>query len=207
VDVERFTPIERKDEFYLTASRLMPYKKIPAIVEAFRSMPDRRLVVVGEGTEMQRVKAAAGPNVEVLGYQGAAVLLDLMQRAKAFIFAAEEDFGITPVEAQACGTPVIAFGRGGALETIRGLDHPSPTGLFFERQEPAAIAAAVADFERKQHRFAPGECRENAMRFSTQVFRDSYQGFVERCWNDFRRGGRRESRRMSAQVATDSRGQ
>lgn len=207
VDVERFTPSERKDEFYLTASRLMPYKKIPTIVEAFRSMPDRRLVVIGEGTEMQRVKAAAGPNVEVLGYQGAPVLLDLMQRAKAFIFAAEEDFGITPVEAQACGTPVIAFGRGGALETIRGLDHPSPTGLFFERQEPAAIAAAVADFERKQHLFAPRECRENAMRFSTQVFRDSYHSFVERCWNDFRRGGRRESRRLSAQVATDSRGQ
>jgi glycosyltransferase involved in cell wall biosynthesis len=198
VDVERFVPTERKEEFYLTASRLMPYKKIPAIVEAFRALPGRRLVVIGDGTEMRRVQAAAGPNVEVLGYQPAAVLLDLMQRAKAFIFAAEEDFGITPVEAQACGTPVIAFGRGGALETIRGLDQPRPTGLFFASQEPAAIAEAVATFERKQHLLVPAECRENAMRFATQVFRDCYRSYVERCWNEFRHAGRRESKLLSA---------
>ena len=112
VDVETFRVRENKDSFYLTASRLMPYKKVPGIVEAFRALPDRRLIVVGDGTEMKRVKEAAGPNVEVLGYQRSEVLVDLMQRARAFIFAAEEDFGITPVEAQACGTPVIAFGRG-----------------------------------------------------------------------------------------------
>jgi glycosyltransferase involved in cell wall biosynthesis len=193
VDVDRFTPTERKEEFYLTASRLMPYKKIPAIVEAFRALPDRRLLVIGDGTEMRRVKAAAGPNVEVLGYQPAAVLLDLMQRARAFIFAAEEDFGITPVEAQACGTPVIAFARGGAMETIRGLDQPQPTGLFFASQAPSAIAEAVRAFERRQHVFASAACRANAMRFSTQVFRDTYRSFVEHCWNDFRLAGRKQS--------------
>jgi glycosyltransferase involved in cell wall biosynthesis len=198
VDVERFTPVASKDTFYLTASRLMPYKKIPAIVEAFRSMPQRRLVVVGDGTEMRRVKAVAGANVEVLGYQSPAALLDLMQRAKAFIFAAEEDFGITPVEAQACGTPVIAFGRGGAVETIRGLDHARPTGLFFDEQVPAVIARAVEVFERQQDSFTPEECRQNALRFATQVFRDSYRGFVERCWESFRHNGRRESQLMTA---------
>jgi glycosyltransferase involved in cell wall biosynthesis len=127
-----------KDSFYLTASRLMPYKKIPAIVEAFRDLPERKLVVVGDGTEMTRIRAVAGPNVEILGYQSTEVLRDLMQRARAFVFAAEEDFGITPVEAQACGTPVIAFSRGGAAESIRGIDQARPTGVFFDRQTPSA---------------------------------------------------------------------
>ncbi len=194
VDVESYTLNERKDTFYLTASRLMPYKKVPAIVEAFRDLPDRRLVVVGDGTEMRRVKAVAGANVEVLGYQSAASLLDLMQRARAFIFAAEEDFGITPVEAQACGTPVIAFDRGGACETIRGLEHAKPTGLFFSSQTPAAIAEAVQTFEKRQHLFDPYDCRSSALRFSTRMFRDSYRGFVENAWEAFRNGARRETR-------------
>jgi glycosyltransferase involved in cell wall biosynthesis len=188
VDVESFALRERKDEFYLTASRLMPYKKVPTIVEAFRALPDRRLVVVGDGTEMSRVKAAAGPNVEVLGYQDAPALLELMQRAKAFIFAAEEDFGITPVEAQACGTPVIAFGRGGAAETVRGLNDRQPTGLFFDRQEPVAIAAAIREFEHEQGRISPQACRQNAVRFAVPVFQHKYVQFVERCWSAFRSG-------------------
>lgn len=189
VDVETFQPRERKEDFYLTASRLMPYKQVPAIVEAFKALPDRRLVVVGDGTEMARVKAAAGPNVEILGYQSTPVLVDLMQRARAFIFAAEEDFGITPVEAQACGTPVIAYGRGGARETIRGLDHPRPSGLFFDAQDPPSIAEAVRQFERQQHRIEARNCRESATRFSLQVFRDAYGQFVERAWEEFRRRG------------------
>jgi len=109
-----------------------------------------------------------------------------MQRARAFIFAAEEDFGITPVEAQACGTPVIAFGRGGALETIRGLDDARPTGLFFQRQDAAAIAEAVLEFERNADRIAPLDCWENAQRFSAQIFRETYGNFVESCWDVFR---------------------
>jgi glycosyltransferase involved in cell wall biosynthesis len=191
VDVEGFGLRSRKESFYLTASRLMPYKKVPAIAEAFRALPDRKLVIVGDGTEAARVKAVAGPNVEVLGYQPGNVLLDLMQRARAFIFAAEEDFGITPVEAQACGTPVIAFGKGGVTETVRGLDHSKPTGLFFSRQEPQSIADAVLAFERNQERILPADCRANALRFSSQIFRDTYSRFVEQHWEAFRGTGPR----------------
>jgi glycosyltransferase involved in cell wall biosynthesis len=201
VDVERFTLRADKEPFYLTASRLMPYKKIPAIVEAFRALPGRRLVVIGDGTEMRRVKAVAGPNVEILGYQPTHVLANLMQRACAFIFAAEEDFGITPVEAQACGTPVIAYGRGGALETIRGLDHVMPTGMFFPRQEPQAIVDAVLAFEKRQGSFSANACRANAQRFSTQIFRDRYRDFVERCWDAFEQPDGAENLRMRARLA------
>jgi glycosyltransferase involved in cell wall biosynthesis len=186
VDVDNFSMRTNKEPFYLTASRMVPYKKIAAIVEAFRALPDRKLVVVGDGPEMKRIKALAGANVEILGYQPASVLCDLMQRTKCFIFAAEEDFGITPVEAQACGTPVLAYGRGGALETIRGLDHAKPTGAFFDRQDAAAIADAVLHFERHQDRIAPLDCWENAQRFSAHIFRDTYGGFVKRCWDGFR---------------------
>jgi glycosyltransferase involved in cell wall biosynthesis len=201
VDVEALTVKERKDNFYLTASRLTPYKKVSTIVEAFRALPDRRLIVIGDGPEMKRVKEVAGSNVEILGYQSSAVLADLMQRAKAFVFAAEEDFGITPVEAQACGTPVIAFGRGGALETIRGLEHPRPGGLFFDRQEPQAIANAILEFERHQERLTPVNCRDSATRFSVRIFREAYARFVEQCWEGFRSAGARARAERRAATA------
>ena len=185
VDVDNFSLKTNKEPFYLTASRMVPYKKIAAIVEAFRALPDRKLVVVGDGPEMKRITSLAGPNVEILGYQPSSVLRDLMQRTRCFIFAAEEDFGITPVEAQACGTPVLAFGRGGALETIRGLDHAKPTGAFFDRQDAATIAEGVLNFERNEDRIAPLDCWQNAQRFSAQIFRETYGNFVERCWDVF----------------------
>jgi glycosyltransferase involved in cell wall biosynthesis len=193
VDVERFTLHENKENFYLTASRLVPYKKILEIVMAFSALPDQRLVVIGDGVDVRRVKQAAGSNVEILGYQSTAVLLDHMQRAKAFIFAAEEDFGITPVEAQACGTPVIAYGRGGGAETIRGAGHDAPTGLFFFKQEPAEIANAVREFESNQQRISPASCRENAQRFSQEVFRQRYSKFVNEHWQKFCARGRHRS--------------
>lgn len=189
VDVYAFSLRERKEEFYLTVSRMVPYKKIPMIVEAFRGLPARRLVVIGDGTEMNRVRKAAGPNVELLGYQTADTVRDYMQRARAFIFAAEEDFGIAPLEAQACGTPVIAYGRGGALETVRGLGTPNPTGIFFANQSADGIADAIREFETLESNFNPYECRRNAERFSPQVFRDQYAGFVQRCWSEFKRNG------------------
>jgi glycosyltransferase involved in cell wall biosynthesis len=192
VDVDGFPLREHKEEFYLTASRLVPYKKVPAIVEAFRALPGRRLVVVGEGSDMNRVKAAAGKNVEVLGHRPTAELRDLMQRAKAFVFAAEEDFGIAPVEAQACGTPVIAYGRGGALETVRS-DGVMPSGLFFDAQTPAAIAAAIEEFEQRSANFLPQACRDSALRFGANVFRERLAAFVSERWEEFRaRGARRE---------------
>jgi glycosyltransferase involved in cell wall biosynthesis len=188
VDIDAFQLREQKEDFYLTVSRMVPYKKIPLIVEAFRHLPQRRLVVIGDGTEMTRVRKLAGSNVELLGYQSSAVVRAYMQRARAFVFAAEEDFGIAPVEAQACGTPVIAFGRGGALETVRGLDHPRPTGIFFAEQSAAAIAAAVTEFERCQSKFDPRSCRESSQRFSPNVFRDRYGRFVGNCWSAFKSG-------------------
>jgi glycosyltransferase involved in cell wall biosynthesis len=170
VDIEGFALQTAKDDFYLTASRLVPYKKIDLIVEAFARTPERKLVVIGDGPDMHKVRAKATPNVEVMGYQPFAVLHDRMRRAKAFVFAAEEDFGISVVEAQACGTPVIAYGKGGALETVR--DGVRPTGLFFEEQSAEAIIAAVDAFEREPGQIRPEDCRANAERFSAARFRE-----------------------------------
>ncbi|WP_137564619.1 glycosyltransferase family 4 protein, partial [Escherichia coli] len=134
VDVNRFELNFNKEDYFFTASRLVPYKRIDLIVEAFSEMPNRKLVVIGDGPEMQKIKSKAKTNIEILGYQPDSVMQEYMRNAKAFVFAAEEDFGIIPVEAQACGTPVIAFGKGGALETIRPLGVDKPTGLFFQKQ-------------------------------------------------------------------------
>jgi glycosyltransferase involved in cell wall biosynthesis len=180
VQVEDFEPGTRKDDFYLTASRLVPYKKIDLIVEAFSAMPQRRLVVIGDGPQMQKIRAKAGPNVTIMGYQPFEVLKDHMQRAKAFVFAAEEDFGISVVEAQACGTPVIAFGKGGALETVRDLTQRNPTGLFFPRQDVAALQAAVERFEQNLALFTPRACRANAERFSAPLFRRGFTALVHK---------------------------
>lgn len=178
VDVERFTPGGRKEDFYLTASRLVPYKKVDVIVEAFAAMPDKQLVVIGDGPERERIRARAGKNVRLLGYQPHEVLVDCMRRARAFIFAAEEDFGIVPVEAQACGTPVIAYGKGGALETVRPLEADAPTGVFFPRQDPEAIREAVRRFEEEEGRITSRACRENALRFSNERFREELARYV-----------------------------
>lgn len=186
VDTAGFTLCRDKEDFYVTASRLVPYKMIPTIVEAFSLMPGKRLVVVGDGPELERIKAIAGPNVEVMGHQPFATLKQLMQTAKAFVFAAEEDFGITPVEAQACGTPVIAFGRGGVLETVRGLGLGSaPTGIFFHEQTPQAIADAVQQFERHAGEFSADACRTNAELFSTENFKTQMAALVRQSAADF----------------------
>ena len=170
VDVESFTCCEAKEDYYLTASRLVPYKRVKLIVEAFNAMPDKKLVVIGDGPDYQGIKAIAGDNIELMGYQPDEVLKEKMQHAKAFVFAAEEDFGITPVEAQACGTPVIAYGKGGATETIR-----EETGLFFPEQSAEAIQAAVQAFEAR--RYLPSKCRQNAERFSADRFRKEFGDF------------------------------
>jgi glycosyltransferase involved in cell wall biosynthesis len=155
------------------------------IVEAFSAMPDKRLVVIGEGPEFAKCKAVAGENVELMGWQTFEVLKNHMQRAKAFVFAAEEDFGITPLEAQACGTLVIAFGKGAVLETIKGLDADEPTGVFFPEQTPAAVVSAVQLFEQEGARISPMACRENALRFSSERFRKEFLELVETEWVRF----------------------
>jgi glycosyltransferase involved in cell wall biosynthesis len=185
VDTDFFVPPPAsalKGQFYLTASRMVPYKKIAAIVEAFRHLPHQQLIVIGDGPDMAQCQSAAGPNVQLLGHQSAAVLLDHLQRAKAFIFAAEEDFGIAPIEAQACGTPVIAYGKGAARETIR-----ANTGLFFDEQSPQAIAAAVAQFESQASPASVADCRANALRFTTAQFRQNFVSWVQAQYDQFQR--------------------
>lgn len=186
VDVSGFVLREEKEGFYLAASRMVPYKKMPMIVKAFRSMPEKRLVVIGDGSELKKCEDEAGSNVEILGWQSSEMLRDYMQRAKAFVFAAEEDFGITPVEAQACGTPVIAYGRGGVLESIKGFEAPEPTGVFFYQQTPEALVEAIRFFERRGNgRIAPVSCRNNALRFSPERFRSEIEAYVADEWEKF----------------------
>ena len=176
VDIDAFPLCIQKEDFYLTASRLVPYKRIDLIVEAFASMPDKRLIVIGDGPDMAKIRAKATNNIEVLGYQTLEVLRKYLQQAKAFVFAAEEDFGIIPVEAQACGTPVIAFGRGGATETVCGQEHDIPTGVFFYEQTAVAIRKAVKEFESVE--ICPDACRKNAERFSVQRFRNQVYSVI-----------------------------
>lgn len=184
VDTSQFELHETKDDFYLTASRLVPYKRIDLIVDAFAELPDKRLVVIGDGPDFDKIKAKAGPNVQLLGYQPYAALKDHMQRARAFIFAAEEDFGIVPLEAQACGTPVIAFGKGGSLETVRGLPDPEPTGVYFEAQTTESLRRAIARFETAT--FDPQVLRRHAESFSVPRFRDEFERFVAEQYRAFR---------------------
>lgn len=167
VDIDRFCIKEEKDEYYLTASRMVPYKRMDLIVEAYSQMPDKKLKVIGDGPEMEKIRVLANDNIEILGYQNDQVLIDMMRSAKAFVFAAEEDFGIVPVEAQACGTPVIAFGKGGALETIQ----EGISGIFFEEQTAESICKAVHDFENRKGEFCPKLIRKNAEKFSNEGFR------------------------------------
>lgn len=185
VDVDAFAFTSAKEDFYLTVSRLVPYKRVPMIIEAFNRMPDRKLVVIGEGPDEKRCRALAGPNVLVMGYQKHDVLRSHMKRARAFVFAAEEDFGIAPIEAQACGTPVIAFGKGGALETIRGLDHEEPTGVFFGEQTADSVYEAVNTFETLPQSIDPMACRKNAERFSSTHFDSHFTEFVRASWQTF----------------------
>nr|WP_315014148.1 glycosyltransferase family 4 protein [uncultured Campylobacter sp.] len=181
VDVDKFTLREAKEEFYLTASRMVPYKKIDLIVEAF-SQTDKKLVVVGDGPDMAKIKSKAGKNVELLGFANDEAMRDLMGRAKAFVFAAEEDFGITPVEAQACGTPVICFGRGGARETV--IDGES--GLYFMEQNVKELLDAVAKFEQNRDKFEPVKIRENSLRFSRARFEAEIKSCVEKKYEKFK---------------------
>jgi len=173
VDVENFSLRTEKEDFYLTASRMVPYKKIDIIVEAFARMPDKKLVVVGDGPELSKIKGKAAGNVEFTGYLPTPELRDYMRRAKAFIFAAEEDFGIVPIEAMACGTPVLAYAGGGARETvIDGI-----TGLFFEHQTANSVIDAVRSFEPLKW-FEPERIREHARKFSVERFGREFRTYM-----------------------------
>lgn len=175
VDVDLFSLHEQKEDYYLAASRMVPYKKIDLVVEAFSTMPEKRLVVIGDGPDMDKVKKKAGKNIEILGYQNNDVLKEYMQKAKAFVFAPEEDFGIIPIEAQACGTPVIAYGKGGALETVVA----NETGMFFEKQDVDSVVKAVNSFEKNQDKFDCHKIRKQAEKFSTERFQREFKQFID----------------------------
>jgi glycosyltransferase involved in cell wall biosynthesis len=178
VDTEAFPLATGPRGHFLVASRLVPYKRVELVAEAFAAMPELRLVIAGDGPSMPLVRAAArgAPNIEIRGRVPQAELLALMQGARAFVFAAEEDFGIVLAEAQSCGTPLIALGRGGAEDIVR----EGETGLLFREQSAAAIRAAVRRFVAEESRFAPGACRANAERFSVENFRAGLVAHVER---------------------------
>jgi hypothetical protein len=185
VDLRFFTPGEGGVEpagrdYYLAASRWVPYKRMDLVAAAFRDLPGRRLVMAGDGPEAARVRRAAGPNVEFVGEVPRERLRDLLRGARAFVFAAEEDFGILPVEAQACGTPVIAYGRGGALETVRDDGTGTATGMFFDEPTAEAIAAAVRAFDEALPTLRAARCRANAEPFAAERFRAEFAAFVDR---------------------------
>ena len=169
-----------KDDYYISVGRLVPYKRIELLARAFAAMPGRRLKIVGAGPDLKKVAAACGSNVEMLGFRSNEEVRRLLAGARAFLFAGIEDFGITPIEAQALGTPVIAFADGALRETIVGEPAAQPTGVFFGEQSAGAIVRAVEEFERTIDRFTPEACVANAGRFSNQAFRDGFRAFVDR---------------------------
>ncbi len=167
-----------RGDYFLVASRLVTYKNVRAIVEAFRSLPDQRLVIAGDGPERGALESVAGPNVSFAGFVPDAELRRLMAEARAFVFAAEEDFGIVLVEAQGQGTPVIALGRGGARESVV-TGGPAPTGLFFDAPHPGAIAEAITQFIAHERTFLPVNAHANASRFAEARFEENFSEFVE----------------------------
>jgi glycosyltransferase involved in cell wall biosynthesis len=173
VDVDGFAMRIDKEEYFLVASRMVPYKRVDLVAEAFRRMPDRRLVIVGGGPCEAQVRAAAGgaPNIDIRGHVRRDELVRLMQGARACLHAAEEDFGIALVEAQACGTPMIAFGRGGARDIVRPPPTANPTGVLFPAQTADSIMEAMEQFDWHESSIMPQACRRNAMRFTEDRFR------------------------------------
>jgi len=181
VDTDKFTLEGNKEEYYLTASRMVPYKKIDLIVETF-AKNGKKLVVIGTGPDMEKIKSKATSNIEILGFQPDGVLLEYMQKAKAFVFAAEEDFGIIPVEAQACGTPVICLGKGGTKETVI----VEKTGIHFNEQTVDALEKAIVSFENKYDLFDPRQIREHALKFNRERFEKEIETFVDDKYTLFR---------------------
>ncbi|CAM3757360.1 glycosyltransferase family 4 protein [Mucilaginibacter galii] len=174
VAVEDFTLETVKEDYYFTCSRMVPYKKIDLIVSAFSKMPDKKLIVIGDGPDFKKIKKLASANIELLGFQPFDKLKEIMSKSKAFVFAAEEDFGIVPVEAQACGTPVIAFGKGGVLESvIDGI-----TGVFYKEQTSDSLIQAVSEFETNKSKFDPLVIRKHAEKFSSERFKEQFLNFV-----------------------------
>jgi len=184
VDVDRFDAGREREDFYLVVSRMVPYKKVELIVEAFAGL-GLPLVVIGDGTGMTRCRALANGrgHITLLGAADDAVVAAHMARCRALVFAADEDFGITPVEAMAAGAPVVALGRGGTAETV--VD--GTTGVHFHEQTASAVAQAVTTVEAEYASFDAQAIRNHAQGFSRQRFQDEISGYVQVAWEGFNR--------------------
>jgi glycosyltransferase involved in cell wall biosynthesis len=161
-----------KDDYYITASFLAPYKRTDLVIEAFNQMPSRRLMVVGDGQQSSKLRAMAKSNIQFAGFLPRRAYVEAVAKARALVFGGCEDFGIALAEAQACGTPLVAFGRGGACDIVQELDRAEhPTGILFRAQTVEAVKSAVERFETCSGQLRPEACRDNAERFSTERFR------------------------------------
>jgi glycosyltransferase involved in cell wall biosynthesis len=170
----------RPGNHYLSLGRLVPYKRVDLLVDTFRQCPERELWVIGDGPERARLEKHLPSNVRLFGRQPQQFVAEALRGAAALLFAAEEDFGLVPVEAQSAGTPVIAYGRGGGAESV--ID--GQTGVLFHEQTAEAIRAAMERADRIQ--FDPSILRENAKRFSRDIFRESLTHWMASEWARFR---------------------
>jgi len=180
VDTDFYTLAETpREDHYLVVSAFAPYKRIDLAIEACRRL-NRRLVIIGTGQDSTRLRALAGPDIEFLGWQSDESIREHLRRCRALLFPGEEDFGIVPVEANACGTPVIALGRGGATETILPLGNSStPTGVWFEEQNASALIEAIARFEHNETAFNARAIRRQALHFNRHRFEAELFGYLD----------------------------
>jgi glycosyltransferase involved in cell wall biosynthesis len=193
VNVDRFQLQTEKKDFYLVVARLVSYKQVPLIVRAFNQL-QLPLVVIGSGPELGEIQAIAQDHIQILGNQPNAVVERYMADARAFVYGACEDFGITLVEAQACGTPVIAYGAGGAAETVRDLRQfgPEGTGMLFAEQTVESLVATVRIFEAQRSQLSASHIRHHAEGFSEAIFRQRFAAFLQSCEQQFQTRWRRE---------------
>ena len=182
VDCDRFTVCDTDDGYYLVVSALVPYKRVDLAVQTFDSL-NQKLLIVGDGPELRRLKRIASANVSFVEYAADHEVAEYMKKCTALIFPGEEDFGIVSLEAQACGKPVIAYGKGGALETIKDWNvctsKNNATGIFFYEQNPWALREAILQFERIKHQFDVTDCRNNALRFERRIYQQSMQDYIQ----------------------------
>jgi len=189
VDHERFTISGEDGGYYLVVSALVPYKRVDLAVSAFKGI-NQKLLIVGNGSESDHLKEMASKNVSFIDSASDNEIAEYMKKSKALIFPGEEDFGIVPLEAQACGKPVIAFGKGGALETVIGLNQTQPinanaTGIFFYEQSPEALRKSILLFEEMRDYFDAQKCRDNAIRFTRSVYQRSMKKYIRTVMAEF----------------------
>ncbi len=174
-DTKLFSPNENKADYYFTSLRMVPYKKLDLIIDTFNELPGKKLIVSGDGPELEKVKAMAGDNISFVGFLKQDELVKYFQKAKAFVLAAEEDFGITSLEAQSCCTPVIAYGKGGYLETVI----PGKTGVFFKEQTVESLKSTILNFEKLDHPFKKEDFLNNVASFTQEKFRAAFKNCID----------------------------